>query len=551
VALGFALATNTTGSDNSAVGWASLYYNTTGSYNTAMGRYALFTNTTADNNTAVGYQAAYSNATGGNLTAIGYQALYSTTAANNLGIGYQAGYTNTSGTENAFIGLAAAQSNTTGSFNTAIGGRYALDSNTTGARNTSVGHQSMRQNTTGNYNTSVGRSALYSNTTADNNTAVGNQALYTNAQNFNVAMGHVAGYANTTGYITAIGSSALQNNTTGTNNVAVGGYNNAVGTLRNNTTGSQNTGVGYGALVNNTTAGNNTAVGYQALYSHVNSDANSQNTALGYKAGYAATGYTSTFIGGSAGLNATTGLGQTFVGYGAGADITTGSKNTIIGTYGGNVGGLDLRTANNYIVLSDGDGNPRQVIDSVGRFFVGTAAQSISSTQSGEINSVGQSGFAFVQSSTTAGNFAITCLNQATGGTRSQIRFLDGSGGGTERGSITTNGTSTAYNTTSDYRLKENVIDLTGAADRVQQLAPKRFNFIADADKTVDGFLAHEVADIVPEAITGTHNEVDADGNAVMQGIDQSKLVPLLTAALQEALTKIDALETRIVALEA
>ena len=118
-------------------------------------------------------------------------------------------------------------------------------------------------------------------------------------------------------------------------------------------------------------------------------------------------------------------------------------------------------------------------------------------------------------------------------------------------GNIRINASSTSYNTSSDYRLKENVIGLTGAADRVQQLAPKRFNFIVDANETVDGFLAHEVADIVPEAISGEKDAVDADGNPVYQGIDQSKLVPLLTAALQEALTKIDALETRIVALEA
>jgi hypothetical protein len=78
----------------------------------------------------------------------------------------------------------------------------------------------------------------------------------------------------------------------------------------------------------------------------------------------------------------------------------------------------------------------------------------------------------------------------------------------------------------------------------VKQLAPKRFNFIADADTTVDGFLAHEAQAVVPEAVTGTHNEVDDDGNAVMQGIDQSKLVPLLTGALQEAIAKIETLET-------
>ena len=112
-------------------------------------------------------------------------------------------------------------------------------------------------------------------------------------------------------------------------------------------------------------------------------------------------------------------------------------------------------------------------------------------------------------------------------------------------------GTSVTYSTSSDYRLKENVTAITSATDRLNQLNPVRFNFIADADTTVDGFLAHEVATVIPEAISGEKDEVDADGNAVMQGIDQSKLVPLLTAALQEALTKIDQLETRITALEA
>ena len=92
---------------------------------------------------------------------------------------------------------------------------------------------------------------------------------------------------------------------------------------------------------------------------------------------------------------------------------------------------------------------------------------------------------------------------------------------------------------------------MTGAIDRVKALAPKRFQFIADADTTVDGFLAHEAQTVVPEAVTGTHNEVDDDGNAVMQGIDQSKLVPLLTGALQEAITKIETLETKVAALEA
>jgi len=115
---------------------------------------------------------------------------------------------------------------------------------------------------------------------------------------------------------------------------------------------------------------------------------------------------------------------------------------------------------------------------------------------------------------------------------------------GTVVGTITVNNTSTSYNTSSDYRLKENVVDMTNATDRLKQLQPKRFNFIANADTTVDGFLAHEVSSVVPEAISGTHNEVDDDGNPIYQGIDQSKLVPLLVKTIQELEARITALET-------
>jgi hypothetical protein len=117
-------------------------------------------------------------------------------------------------------------------------------------------------------------------------------------------------------------------------------------------------------------------------------------------------------------------------------------------------------------------------------------------------------------------------------------------------GSISVSTTSTTYNTSSDYRLKENVDYDFNALDRVAQLKPARFNFIADADTTVDGFLAHEVQDIVPEAITGEKDAVDDEGNPEYQGIDQSKLVPLLTKAIQEQQTIIDDLKTRIEALE-
>ena len=117
-------------------------------------------------------------------------------------------------------------------------------------------------------------------------------------------------------------------------------------------------------------------------------------------------------------------------------------------------------------------------------------------------------------------------------------------------GNINVTSTTTNYVTSSDYRLKENVVDLDGAITRVKQLSPKRFNFIVDAATTVDGFLAHEAQAVVPEAVTGSKDGVDDDGNAVMQGIDQSKLVPLLTAALKEAISEIETLKTKVAALE-
>jgi len=131
-------------------------------------------------------------------------------------------------------------------------------------------------------------------------------------------------------------------------------------------------------------------------------------------------------------------------------------------------------------------------------------------------------------------------LNDTSGSGGTAMRFKVN---GSTKGEISFNTTSTTYSTSSDHRLKENVTTDWDATTRLKQLNPVRFNFIADADTTVDGFLAHEVQSVVPEAITGTHNEVDDDGNPVYQSIDQSKLVPLLVKTIQE-------LEARIVALE-
>ena len=128
------------------------------------------------------------------------------------------------------------------------------------------------------------------------------------------------------------------------------------------------------------------------------------------------------------------------------------------------------------------------------------------------------------------------------GTTATMIRF-DNSGG-VEKGSITTSGSSTAYNSSSDYRLKENVSYNWDATSRLKQLKPARFNWIDDDTNTlVDGFLAHEVSSIVPESITGDKDEVNESNNPVYQSIDQSKLVPLLVKTIQELEARIETLE--------
>jgi hypothetical protein len=141
-------------------------------------------------------------------------------------------------------------------------------------------------------------------------------------------------------------------------------------------------------------------------------------------------------------------------------------------------------------------------------------------------------------------------------------------------GNISNSGTVTSYNTTSDYRLKENLVPVIDAIRRVKALKPTRFNFIEYPDITVDGFIAHEVAEVVPEAVNGEKDAmvtksviiqerlVDSDLNEVQpeiredqlvpeyQSMDNAKLVPILTSALQEMIAKVEQLEARISALE-
>ena len=221
------------------------------------------------------------------------------------------------------------------------------------------------------------------------------------------------------------------------------------------------------------------------------------------------------------------------------------------------VGYVGTRT-NHPLVLRTNDTERMRIDSSSGSFRIGSN------------NAYGLNEKVMIYGSSTANQPTIISSKEASG-TASSNHFLFQNTNGTV-GSVTTSGSSTAYNTSSDYRLKENVALMSGSIDRIKQLKPSTWSWKLDGSHG-EGFIAHEAQTVVPEAVTGTKDAMrteeyevtpavlDDDSvvtKAVMgtrevpdyQGIDQSKLVPLLTAALQEAITKIEDLETRIQALE-
>ena len=359
------------------------------------------------------------------------------------------------------------------------------------ATNTAVGASALAANTTGNFNTAIGRNAGLGNTDGFRNTFVGQSAGTTNS----------SGY-----YLTAVGDNSLLSNTSGLNNTALG-----KDSLFSNTTASNNTAVGYQAGFSNTTASNNTAVGYQAGYS---ATTGAGNTLVGKKAGYSlTTGYNNTFIG----FNDTTNRAS-------GDEVTTGNRHSIIGAYTGNQGGLDIRTLSNYIVLSDGDGNPRIVSDNNGNVGVGATNPAYFSGK--------------LVSNADGASIAPFALNNSNTGSSSQIVF-DIYRNATRTGSITNTNTATAYVTSSDYRLKNSAMPITGALAKVALLKPVTYKWNVDGSDG-EGFIAHELAEVCPQAVHGEKDAVDENGNPKYQGIDTSFLVATLTAAIQELNTKFE-----------
>jgi len=182
----------------------------------------------------------------------------------------------------------------------------------------------------------------------------------------------------------------------------------------------------------------------------------------------------------------------------------------------------------------------RVAIDSSGNLLVGTTSGSSNTISSGN-------GYALYVAQTTTNNSVMRLDGAYSSGTINLIAFYAAS---TYRGAIQFNGTAVLYTTSSDYRLKENVVPMTGALATVAQLKPVKYKWKADGSDG-QGFIAHELAEVAPDCVTGEKDAVDADGNPVYQGIDTSFLVATLTSAIQELKAIVDAQATRIASLEA
>jgi hypothetical protein len=164
-------------------------------------------------------------------------------------------------------------------------------------------------------------------------------------------------------------------------------------------------------------------------------------------------------------------------------------------------------------------------------------------------------GSVFINSTSGGGKLTVTGtgssgwvqnnINSGTG-TVASIVFTNGNG---VVGSIQTSGSSTFYNTSSDYRLKNSIAPMTGALAKVALLKPCTYKWNVDG---IDGqgFIAHELADVVPQCVTGEKDAVNAEGNPEYQGIDTSFLVATLTAAIQELKAIVDAQGAEIAALK-
>ena len=256
------------------------------------------------------------------------------------------------------------------------------------------------------------------------------------------------------------------------------------------------------------------------------------------------------------------GSGNTGITINSGATTSTSEGNLVFAEGNGSGGSADewrgaiqYKHGDDYMRFYTNNAE-RMRINSAGKLFV-NCTDTFSGLTNGKMyveTANGVPGLVLKHTNDNDGNI-IEMQHQRAGansGAYSGFQMSFRNNAGTQVGTITSSVNATAYNTSSDYRLKENVNPITNGITKVKNLIPKRFNFIADpSKKVIDGFIAHEVATVVPEAVTGEKDEMRSDSEIAVQQLDTSKLIPVLTAALKEAIAKIETLETKVAALEA
>ena len=597
---------------------------TTKDNNTAFGYDALTGD--GGNNTAFGYEALKVNAGSSFLmnVAVGGQALKALTTGNqNVAVGQSAGIAATTGSRNTLVGLSAGTALTTGGYHTFIGWNSGYKQ-ITGYANTAVGYYSLWNSTESEYNVAIGYRAALDITTGDNNVVIGTDAGNTGTNDLttgsnNILIGHDAAASSATvSNEVTIGDTnitkfripginvVLKDNggtptdghvlTVDSNGEAGFAISSLASDAFNNTVG------GTDALTNASSGTDaNTAFGKQALTAL---NGGQYSDAFGYQAlRVVTTGIYNASFGCFSGYSVSTGSDNTLLGYYSGNNITTGSNNIVIGkattassatvsneiTLGNSSitkfripglnfdvdsSGINITAATPEISFkanSVADAGQIKVYESSGGGAMGFLTKDTSGTETERfrVNPDGRflvgtsvETFARVCFKVSANNEQPFSINDSsnTSTMTSRIGFRTGNN---QVGTIKSSSSATQYNTSSDYRLKENAVSISDGITRIKTLKPYKFNWIIDETNTpVDGFFAHEVSGVVPEAISGTKDKVadaadvargDANevGDPVHQQIDQSKLVPLLTAALQEAITKIEVLETKVATLEA
>ena len=477
----------------------------------------------------------------------------STLSVNGSALNFKAGVTNF--TNSIMIG-----DSTTGTLNAAAGntglGVDVFAALTEGDNNTAIGYSTMTANTTGVNNTAVGQAALDANTTGINNVAIGWESLGANTDtSYNTAIGWRCLEDNIASDNTAIGAGALRNNTTGHSNVAVG--KDALTTI---TAKHYNTAVGFEALKSEATSGSNTAVGGLAM---MTSDGASNCTSVGKQSGYLhTTGDYCTYVGANCAYNNTTGGENTAIGYVALYSNTTGQENTIMGSKA-NYGGT---TASGNTVMG------------YRAMYTGTTAYSntvIGSDAGYSMTEGHRNTFIGINAGygTTTGdrNICIGSNAQTSSGTdyRSiMISTYEGTGkgngtfhisAGTGSGNGYQGNNSSAWATTSDRRIKKNIVDNTDGLDKIKQIQVKNFEYRtkdeitdwsgSDVDSvTIEkegtqlGVIAQEIQEIFPDVVT------ERDNGCL--SVDSDNITWYLVNAVKQQQTIIDDLKSRLETLE-